>query len=94
MISLDMWLARHTVEKTMPVLERALRTIKETYAEQARNGTYAVGYCFGGKYVLKLAATNEIKAGSLAHGTLKQVLEKTNSPILTETRHPSDLRGY
>lgn len=26
--------------------------------------------CFGGKYVLKLAASEEITAGALAHGTL------------------------
>lgn len=30
---------------------------------------FALGYCFGGKYVLRLAATAEITAGAVAHGT-------------------------
>lgn len=53
----------------MPIVEKAVKAIKETYPENAVNGVYAIGYCFGGKYVLKLAATDDIKAGALAHGT-------------------------
>jgi len=64
-----MWLARHTEEKTMPILEKVVKTMKEAYPEGAANGVYTIGYCFGGKYVLKLAATDDIKAGAFAHGT-------------------------
>jgi len=64
-----MWLARHTEEKTMPIVEKVVKAIKEVYPENTPNGVYTIGYCFGGKYVLKLAATDDIKAGALAHGT-------------------------
>lgn len=67
---IEMWLARHTEEKTMPILDKVVDVIKEAYPEQAQHGTYTVGYCFGGKYVLKLAATEKITAGAVAHSTL------------------------
>lgn len=63
-----MWLARHTAEKTTPILHSAVAAVKIAYPENVSNGVYAIGYCFGGKYVLALAATDEIKAGALAHG--------------------------
>lgn len=68
---LDMWLARHTPENTMPIIEKVLRAVRETYADTAYDasvGVLAVGYCFGAKYVLRLAATDEIVAGVAAHG--------------------------
>ncbi|KAL7266788.1 hypothetical protein RUND412_010646 [Rhizina undulata] len=70
---IDMWLARHTPEKTMPIIEKVLSVVKETYADNgytASLGTYVVGYCFGGKYALRLAATEEIVATTVAHGLL------------------------
>jgi len=66
-----MWLARHTPENTMPIIEKVLRAVRETYADTAYDasmGVLAVGYCFGAKYVLRLAATDEIVAGAAAHG--------------------------
>lgn len=51
----------------MPIVDKVVDAIKEAYPEQAQQGTYAVGYCFGGKYVLKLAATEKITAGAVAH---------------------------
>lgn len=68
-----MWLARHTPEKTMPIIEKVLAAIKEEYGDKYYTvslGTYAVGYCFGGKYALRLAATDLIIAGAVAHGLL------------------------
>ncbi|RPB29584.1 alpha/beta-hydrolase [Terfezia boudieri ATCC MYA-4762] len=67
---IELWLARHTEEKTMPIIEKVVKALKEVYPENTANGVYTIGYCFGGKYVLKLAATGDIKAGALAHGTL------------------------
>ena len=54
---LDMWLARHTPEGVMPVLRAVLGQAREEFADAVAHGdgVYAVGYCFGGKYVLSLA---------------------------------------
>ena len=55
---IDMWLARHTQEKVMPLLTKVLDACKDEFADAVANGggVYAVGYCFGGRYVLLLAA--------------------------------------
>ncbi|KAH9999766.1 alpha/beta-hydrolase [Xylariaceae sp. FL0662B] len=55
---IDMWLARHTEEKTMPILEKVIEACKGEFADAVGNGggIYAVGYCFGGRYVLLLAS--------------------------------------
>lgn len=55
---LDMWLARQTQEKVLPILQRVIEGAKEEFADAVANGggLYAVGYCFGGKYVLLLGA--------------------------------------
>ncbi|KAL1582777.1 hypothetical protein WHR41_08361 [Cladosporium halotolerans] len=56
--TIDMWLARHTPEKVLPLLHRVLAAIKEEYADAVANGggVYAAGYCFGAKYVLLLGS--------------------------------------
>jgi len=53
---IDMWLARHTPEKVLPLLHKVIEGAKEEFADAVANGggVYAVGYCFGGKYVLLL----------------------------------------
>ena len=54
---IDMWLARHGAEKVLPLVEKALAAAREEFADAVRfgEGVYAVGYCFGAKYVLMLA---------------------------------------
>ncbi|KAH0565885.1 hypothetical protein GP486_000715 [Trichoglossum hirsutum] len=54
---IDMWLARHTPEKVLPILYKVIEEAKEEFADAVASGegVYAVGYCFGGKYVLLLA---------------------------------------
>ena len=56
---IDMWLARHTPEKVMPILQKVISGAKEEFADAVANGEgiYAVGYCFGAKYVLLLGST-------------------------------------
>lgn len=56
--SIDMWLARHTPEKVLPILHRVLDAAKQEFADAVSNGDgiYAVGYCFGAKYVLLLGS--------------------------------------
>lgn len=63
-----MWLARHTPEKVMPILDKVIASVKEEFADAVANGggIYAVGYCFGAKYVLLLggeAPQEEVKEG-------------------------------
>ena len=55
---LDMWLARHTPEKVLPVLKKVIEGAKEEFADAVANGggIYAVGYCFGGKYICLLGS--------------------------------------
>jgi dienelactone hydrolase len=68
----DMWLARHTPENTMPIIENALKAIKEQYGDKeyrTSHGIHVVGYCFGGKYALRLAATEGVSATAVAHGS-------------------------
>jgi len=54
---IDMWLARHTPEKVMPLLHKVVEGAKEEFADAIANGggIYGVGYCFGAKYILILA---------------------------------------
>ena len=55
---LDMWLARHTPESVLPKLRKVVEGAKEEFADAVANGggVYAVGYCFGGKYVCLLGS--------------------------------------
>ncbi|KAL9104694.1 MAG: hypothetical protein Q9163_000372 [Psora crenata] len=65
----DMWLARQTPEKVLPILKRVIEVAKEEFADAVANGggVYAVGYCFGGKYVCLLASElQDIVAGGQA----------------------------
>ncbi|TKA36352.1 hypothetical protein B0A49_13232, partial [Cryomyces minteri] len=54
--TIDMWLARHTPEKVLPLLHKVLEGAKEEFADAVANGdgVYAAGYCFGAKYVMML----------------------------------------
>ncbi|KAI9683655.1 MAG: hypothetical protein M1829_004960 [Trizodia sp. TS-e1964] len=53
---LDMWLARHTPEKVLPILLKAIEAAKEEFADAVAygGGIYCVGYCTGAKYTLML----------------------------------------
>jgi dienelactone hydrolase len=55
---IDMWLARQTPEKVLPIIKKVIEGAKEEFADAVANGggVYAVGYCFGGKYVLLLGS--------------------------------------
>jgi dienelactone hydrolase len=57
---IDMWLARHTPEKVLPLLQRVVQGAREEFADAVANGggIYGVGYCFGAKYILILAGEN------------------------------------
>ena len=62
--TIDMWLARHTPEKVLPILNKVITSVKEEFADAVANGEgiYAVGYCFGAKYVLLLGSSLDKEA--------------------------------
>ncbi|KAF1848394.1 alpha/beta-hydrolase [Cucurbitaria berberidis CBS 394.84] len=93
---IDMWLARHTPEKVLPILHKVTEGAKEEFADAVANGggIYGVGYCFGAKYILVLAGEHpDIVAGDQAapkdeeQGTIK------NEPVLKAgaVAHPTML---
>lgn len=53
-----MWLARHTPEKVLPILQKVIASVKEEFADAVANGggIYAAGYCFGARYALLLGS--------------------------------------
>lgn len=55
--SIDMWLAKHTPERVLPVLHKVLEGAKEAYGDALANGggIYGVGISFGAKYILLLS---------------------------------------
>lgn len=67
---IDMWLARHTEEKVLPILHKVMDGAKDEFADAVSNGggIYAVGYCFGGKYILLLAAERKPVAPAVGGG--------------------------
>jgi len=78
---IDMWLARHTSEKVLPLLHMVIEGAKEEFADAIANGggIYGVGYCFGAKYILVLAgehsdtvAWGQAKPNDEEQGTVKK----------------------
>ncbi|KAL2758293.1 hypothetical protein ACRALDRAFT_2025896 [Sodiomyces alcalophilus JCM 7366] len=55
---IDMWLARHTEEKVLPILHKVIDGCRDEFADAIKHGDgiYAVGYCIGGRYVLLLGS--------------------------------------
>lgn len=81
--SIDMWLAKHTPTTVLPRLHSVIAALREDFADAIANGggIYAVGYCFGGKYVMLLGSdpaadqnagskdqSQEAEEGSVQHG--------------------------
>jgi len=64
---IDMWLARHTEEKVLPILYKVIEGCKEKYADAVKHGDgiYAVGYCIGGRYVLLLGREKQLPAAQV-----------------------------
>lgn len=54
---IDMWLARQTAEKVLPIIHKVIEAAKDEFADAVANGggIYSVGYCFGGRMTLLLA---------------------------------------
>lgn len=71
---IDMWLARITADKVMPILHKVIDAAKEQFADAIRvgDGIYAVGYCVGGRYVLLLAKESLRTGGDEESGKTKK----------------------
>ncbi|KAH8592770.1 Alpha/Beta hydrolase protein [Bisporella sp. PMI_857] len=54
---IDMWLARQTPEKVLPIIHKVIDAAKDEFADAVASGggLYSVGYCFGGRMTLLLA---------------------------------------
>ncbi|KIW16123.1 hypothetical protein PV08_06174 [Exophiala spinifera] len=76
----DMWLARQTPEKVLPILRKVIESAKDEYADAIAHGDgiYCVGYCFGGKYTVILAAEHEdtVKVGATTQDEEAGMLKK------------------
>ncbi|KAL9129150.1 MAG: hypothetical protein Q9217_002325 [Psora testacea] len=93
----DMWLARQTPEKVLPILQKVVQGAKEEFADAVANGggIYAVGYCFGGKYVCLLGselpdtiahgqATKDEEAGVVKSGPLIKAGALAHGTLITK----------
>lgn len=98
----DMWLARQTPEKVLPILLKVIETAKDEYADAVAHGggIYSVGYCFGGKYTTLLAgehpdslltgqAPKDEEAGMVNKGPLIKAGAVAHATLVTR----EDLKG-
>lgn len=62
---IDMWLARQTPEKVLPIIHKVIEAVKDDFADAVANGggIYSVGYCFGGRMTLLLAGEKSDTVG-------------------------------
>lgn len=96
---IDMWMARHTEEKILPILHRVIDGCKEKFADAVRHGdgVYAVGYCIGGRYVLLLGRETPAPAGQPAdqeEGAVRQgPLIKAGALAHAASVVPDDFNG-
>ncbi|KAI0911309.1 Alpha/Beta hydrolase protein [Ustulina deusta] len=91
---IDMWLARHTEEKVLPLLDKVIHACEGEFADAVGNGggIYAVGYCFGGRYVLLLAGERPISQRSWT-GAQKQPDEEAGEGQGLAKKGPSIKAG-
>lgn len=79
--NLQEWLAQHPTTSVEPVIDA---TIKSLRSEHGITRIGAVGYCFGGKYVVRyLAPGKGVDAGFTAHPTFvtQEEVEKIVAPL-------------
>ncbi|KAM3463843.1 hypothetical protein MY5147_009614 [Beauveria neobassiana] len=72
---IDMWLARVTPDRVLPILHKVLDAARDAYADAVKQGggIYAVGYCVGARFVLLLGKQTEEagadeESGPTTHG--------------------------
>ncbi|KAF4464447.1 hypothetical protein FALBO_8711 [Fusarium albosuccineum] len=70
---IDMWLARVTEDRVMPILHKVIDAAREQYADSIKqgDGIYAAGYCVGARFVLLLAKKTKAAEGDEESGGVK-----------------------
>jgi len=61
------WVAKHPPDRVTPVLEASIQGLRDEYGVKKIG---AVGYCFGGRHVIRFLGTGAIDAGFAAHPSL------------------------
>ncbi|KAE8444743.1 hypothetical protein EG329_014303 [Mollisiaceae sp. DMI_Dod_QoI] len=61
----EKWKTRHEPEVTDPILAKIVRWVRDTYGKDVKIG--GVGYCFGGRYVIRLMGAGVIDVGVINH---------------------------
>jgi len=80
------WISKHPPEKVEPIMESAIKTLKEEYGIKKIG---AVGYCFGGRYSIRFLGKGLIDAGvRIVFSFLTRNLQ-TNLVLVRRTRLPS-----
>jgi dienelactone hydrolase len=76
-VDLYAWLAKHTAERVDPIVEGALKALRE---DQSIEWVGAVGYCFGAKYLVRWLRRGDqkIDAGFVAHPSFVEAEELRN----------------
>lgn len=79
------FILRHGVKQTQPLVDKVVAGLKALHGgEGSKIG--AIGFCWGGKYALRLGAQGQLSATVAAHPSLVQPkndkLTQTSSPVL------------
>ena len=61
----EAWKKRHEPHATDPILEKVVRYIHTTYGKDVKIG--GAGYCFGGRYVIRLMGAGILDVGVINH---------------------------
>ncbi|KAK9449791.1 dienelactone hydrolase [Limtongia smithiae] len=98
---LPAWVKKHGIDATEPLINKAFDYVKEKYPAVTK--FFAVGYCFGGKYVVRYL-DGRLNAGFIAHpsfvmadelkamkGPLSIAAAETDSIFPEEKRHESEV---
>jgi dienelactone hydrolase len=74
------WLKNHTTKEVDPIVEAAIKDMRENYGAKRIGG---VGYCFGGKYVCRFLKEGQLDAGFTAHPSFvdAEELEGIEGPL-------------
>lgn len=81
---IDMWLARQTEEKVLPILYKVVDGCKEKFSDAVKNGdgVYAVGYCIGGRYILHLGSDRSVPTGGQGPAADAEAGEVKKGPFI------------
>jgi len=77
---LQAWLSTHPASAVEPVIEATIKAMRSDLGVETIG---AVGYCFGGKYVMRFLAGRGVDAGFTAHPSLvdEADVERVQGPI-------------